>query len=158
MSWPVPVQWSSGRAAINVVPDAIFGLRLERQDEKPMQSYVFLEIDRGAMTILPAEQVRDSEAFLYRATVLRKFLSYAESWRQSLHKVQFNISAACVVTLTTSTARVAAMQKAAHDLVVKPLRLPAHIFLFGIQTTLADPFGIDFEDAAGHRVRLLPAH
>ncbi len=157
MSWPVPVQWSSGRAAINVVPDAIFGLRLERQNAKPVQSYVFLEIDRGTMTITPTEQARDSEAFLYRTTVLRKFLSYAESWRQGLHKVQFNISAARVVTLTTSAARVAAMQKAANDLVVKPLRLPAGIFLFGIQATLADPFGIDFEDAAGHRVRLLPS-
>jgi len=157
MSWPVPVQWSSGRAAVNVVPDAIFGLRLERQNEKPMQSYVFLEVDRGTMTITPTEQVRDSEAFLYRTTVLRKFLSYAESWRQGLHKLQFNISAARVVTLTTSTARVEAMQKAVHDLVVKPLRLPAGIFLFGIQSTVADPFGIDFEDTAGRCVRLLPS-
>lgn len=44
------------------------------------------------------------------------------------------------VTLTTSAARVEAMQKAAHDLVVKPLRLPAGIFLFGIQATLRDSF------------------
>lgn len=157
MSWPVPVQWSSGRAAINVVPDAIFGLRLQLQDEQPMQSYVFLEVDRGTMTIMPAEQVRDSEAFLYRTTVLRKFLSYAESWRQGLHKQQFNIQTARVVTLTTSIARIVAMQKAAHDLVVKPLRLPAGIFLFGIQASVADPFGIDFEDAAGYSVRLLPS-
>ncbi|MGO8754654.1 MAG: replication-relaxation family protein [Gallionellaceae bacterium] len=156
MSWPVPVQWSSGRAAINVVPDAVFGLRLQRQTEKPMQSYVFLEIDRGTMTIMPAERVRDSEAFLYRTTMLRKFLSYAESWRQGLHKQQFNISAARVVTLTTSSARVEAMQRAAHDLVVKPLRLPAGLFLFGVQSTLADPFGIDFEDSTGRRVQLLP--
>ena len=157
MSWPVPVQWSSGRAAINVVPDAIFGLRLQRQNEKPMQSYVFLEIDRGTMTITPAEQVRDSEAFLYRTTMLRKLLSYAESWRQGLHKQQFNIPAARVVTLTTSAARVEAMQKAAHDLVVKPLRLPAGIFLFGIHGTLADPFDVEFEDTVGHHVRLLPS-
>jgi hypothetical protein len=141
-----------------VVPDAIFGLRFQRKNEKPIQSYVFLEIDRGTMTITPSEQVRDSEAFLYRTTLLRKFLSYAESWRQRLHKLQFNISAARVVTLTTSTARAEAMQRAAHDLVVKPLRLPAGIFLFGVQATLADPFGIDFEDTAGHRVRLLPSH
>lgn len=158
MSWPVPVQWSSGRAEINVVPDAIFGLRLQRENKKPMQSYVFLEVDRGTMTITPSEQVRDSEAFLYRTTVLRKLLSYAESWRQGLHKLRFNISAARVVTLTTSTARVAAMQKAAHELVVRPLRLPAGMFLFGVQTPLVDPFVIDFEDAAGHRVGLLPSH
>jgi len=109
------------------------------------------------MTIMPAEQVRDSEAFLNRTTVLRKFLSYAESWRQGLHKLQFNISASRVAALTTSAARVAAMQKAAHELVVKPPRLPAGIFLFGVQTISADPFCIDFEDAAGHHVRLLPS-
>ena len=88
--------------------------------------------------------------------MLRKFLSYAESWRRGLHKVQFNSAAARVVTLTTSTTRLAAMQKGAHDLVMRPLLLPAGIYLFGIQATLADPFGIDFEDTAGHRVRLLP--
>lgn len=47
------------------------------------------------------------------------------------------------------------MHKAADDPVVKPLRLPVGIFLLGIQATLADPFSIDFEDTAGHRVRLL---
>lgn len=156
MSWPVPVQWSSGRATINIVPDAIFGLRLQRQNEELMQSYVFLEIDRGTMTISPAESVRESEAFLYRSTVLRKFLSYAESWRQGLHKPQFNIPAARVVTLTTSAARAAAMRHTIHELVVKPRRLPAGIFLFGVQSTLADPYDIDFEDTVGHLVRLLP--
>ena len=90
--------------------------------------------------------------------MLRKFLSYAESWRQGLHKAQFNIATARVVTLTTSVARVEAMQKAAHDLVVKPLRLPAGIFLFGTRDTLADPLDIDFEDTAGRHVRLLPSH
>jgi len=158
MSWPVPVQWSAGRASINLVPDAIFGLRLERPKESPMQAYVFLEVDRGTMTITPAEQVRDSEAFLYRTTFLRKLLSYAESWRQGLHKLQFNIPAARVVTLTTSAARVQAMRRAANDLVVKPRRLPAGIFLFGLQTSLVNPFAIDFEDSAGNRVRLLPAN
>jgi hypothetical protein len=122
-----------------------------------MQSYVFLEIDRGTMTIVPTERVRDSEAFLYRTTMLRKFLSYAESWRQGFHTLQFNIPAARVVTLTTSAARAAAMQRAARELVVKPLRLPAGIFLFGVQTALVDPFDVDFEDTAGHHVRLLPS-
>ena len=32
------------------------------------------------------------------------------------------------------------------------------IFLFGIRATLADPFAIDLEDTAGHRVRLLPSY
>ncbi len=58
----------------------------------------------------------------------------------------------------TSIARVAAMQKVAQDLIVKPLRLPAGIFFFGIQATLPDPFAIGFEDTARRRVRLLPAH
>ena len=156
MRWPVPVQWSSGRAEINVVPDAIFGIRVARQETKPMQSYIFLEVDRGTMTILPAESVRDSEAFLYRSTVLRKFLSYAESWRQGLHKLQFNIPAARVVTLTTSSVRVEAMQRAAHDLVVRPLRLPPGIFLFGVQADATDPFEVHYEDASGQHVRLVP--
>lgn len=50
------------------------------------------------------------------------------------------------------------MQQADYDLVVRPLRLPTGIFLFGIQATLPDPCDIDFEDTAGRRVQLLPGH
>lgn len=160
MSWPVPVQWSSGRAEVNVVPDAIFGLRLQGPHDKAIQSYIFLEVDRGTMTISPAESVRDSEAFLYRTTMLRKLLSYAESWRQSLHKLHFNIPAARVITLTTSESRAAAIRRTAHDLVVRPRRLPPGIFLFGVHGAAADmcdPLNIDFQDTAGQRVGLLPS-
>lgn len=155
MSWPVPVQWSSGRAEINIVPDAIFGLCVQRQNEKPMRSYIFLEVDRGTMTITPAESARDSEAFLYRTTVLRKLLSYAESWRQGLHKLQFNIPAVRVLTLTTSAARAKAMRRVAQEIVVRPLRLPAGLFLFGVMERSGNPFEAVLQDSTGLTVHML---
>ena len=138
------------------MPDAIFGLRLEKPGAKPLRSYIFLEIDRGTMTITPAERVRDSEAFLYRATVLRKFLTYAESWRQGMHKTHLGIPAARVLTLTTSAARVEAMRQAAWELVVRPLRLPVGLFLFG---TLGEGSpAVSYRDAKGNPVFLLPGY
>lgn len=156
MTWAVPVQWSSGRAEVRVSPDAIFGLRLIRASAKPLQAYFFLEIDRGTMTIMPSEQVRDSEAFLYRATVLRKLLTYAESWRQAAHKKQFGIPAAHVLMITTSEARAASMRRAALDFATGPLRLPPALFLFGVSKDVVE-FDDEYSNAAGVSTRLIPS-
>jgi hypothetical protein len=130
-SWPVPVQWSGGRATVYVAPDAIFGLRLVDADEKARRAFYFLEIDRGTMTIVPSERVRQSDAFPHRSTVVRKLCAYADSFRLSLHKEVFGFERPRVLFVTTSAARAEAMRRAAHDLVVQPLRLPAGMFLFG---------------------------
>ncbi len=102
MRWAVPLDWLGYKADVHLIPDAIFGLKVERSGEPVRRSYVFLEVDRGTMTIAPTERVRRSDAFLYRATILRKFLAYAQSYREGLHRRQFGIPAARILFLTTS--------------------------------------------------------
>jgi hypothetical protein len=158
MSWPVPIQWHGGKAQVQVAPDALFGLRVRRADGTSARTYFFLEIDRGTMTIVPSERVRESDAFPYRATILRKLYAYADSYRLGLHKERFGIQTPRVVFLTTSAVRSTAMRSAASELVVKPLRLPTGMFLFGAEIIGSDPLAIDFCDASGQNVRLVPSH
>lgn len=73
--WAVPVSWSMAKVEVRIVPDGIFGLRVERPDRPAVHSHIFLEVDRGSMTIAPNAQVRESEGFLYRATILRKLMA-----------------------------------------------------------------------------------
>jgi len=155
--WEVPVQFSSARSTVTLTPDGIFGLEVAPDSAKSMRSYFFLEVDRGTMTIVPAERVRDSDAFAYRATILRKVLSYAESWRQGFHKALFGIPSARVLMLTTSAARSEAMRQATHELVIRPLRVPAGLFLFGSQSNGANPFEMHFYDTTGNSTTLLPS-
>ena len=131
--WPVELRWFQSHGTVHIIPDAIFGLRVEEPGGKMTRTFIFLEIDRGTMTIVPAKQVRESEGFIYRATILRKFLTYAESYRREVHLRHLGIPAARVLTLTTTFARAEAMRKAAEQFVVKPQRVPPGLFLFGVQ-------------------------
>jgi len=42
--------------AAHLIPDAIFGLRITGEAQTPLVSCTFLEIDRGTMTIAPADE------------------------------------------------------------------------------------------------------
>lgn len=128
--WPVSMHYGGAHGTVHLIPDAIFGLRQTTPNGKTRAAYFFLEMDRGTMTIAPAERVRESEAFLHRATVLRKFLAYAESWQQRLHEKHFGIKAPRVLTITTSESRSETMRRVVQDLVVRHMHLPAQAFLF----------------------------
>lgn len=154
--WAVPVSWSMARTEVQVMPDAIFGLRVTRPNGTALQSFVFLEIDRGSMTIVPTARARESEGFLYRATILRKLLAYAESWRRNLHRERFSIPNARVLFLTTTPARVGAMRAAAKTYVMDRGAIPSGAFLFG--TADSHPLLGAFADSLGGVVRLSPEH
>ena len=156
MRWAVPVDWLGYKADVHLIPDAIFGLKVERSGEPVRRSYVFLEVDRGTMTIAPTERVRRSDAFLYRATILRKFLAYAQSYREGLHRRQFGIPAARVLFLTTSQARADSMRRAAEGFVVSPQRLPGGLFLFGVHSGDDNSAISATSDGLGRSTSLIP--
>jgi len=140
---------------VQLAPDAIFGLRHQREDGKAARAYFFLEIDRGTMTIVPSERVRDCEAFPYRATILRKLYAYADSYRLEIHKAQFAIGLPRVLFLTRNAARAAAIQKAATEFVIKPLKLSTGILLFGVLNATHEPLAPVYKDAIGQAVPLV---
>ncbi len=155
MSWPVPMQWHGGKAEVHVAPDAIFGLRIVRADGTAARSFFFLEVDRGTMTIVPSERVRESDAFPHRATILRKLYAYADSYRLGLHKERFGFKAPRVLFLTTSEARAAAMRSAAQQQISNWARVSTGSFLFRILAT-GNPLSAFCYDTAGNSVNLVP--
>jgi hypothetical protein len=150
--WPVPVSWSGRTGMVQIAPDAIFGLRMRKPDGRSVRTFMFVEIDRGTMTIVPAKQVRESEAFLHRATILRKLLTYAQSHLKGLHTARLGIPIARVLFLTTSAARAEAMREAAARFVVGPGKAPAGLFLFGAQDAGSGP--LSWVDAGGATMKL----
>lgn len=147
--WPVPVRYAGASATVQLVPDAVFGLRATSPDGKKVRSFTFLEIDRGTMTIAPAKRVREGEGFLHRSSVLRKFLAYAASHERGLHREHLGIPIARILTLTTSAARAESMRIAALEHVVKPQRLSPELFLFGVHQAGAESFaGVQLFDTA----------
>ena len=144
------------KVEVHIVPDAIFGLRLERPEKPALQSHVFLEVDRGSMTIAPNAHVREGEGFLYRATILRKLMAYAESWRRELHREQFNIPAARVLFITTTLARAEAMRAAAETHILNRWNIPPGLFLFGTHSAFNRPLDIEFVSVAGNSTKILP--
>lgn len=153
--WTVSLSWGGGTGSVAVAPDAIFGLRQRRRDGSRVGMYAFLELDRGTMTIVPAKRVRESAAFLYRATLLRKLLTYAQSHLARIHQEHFGLRAVRVLFLTKNRERAEAIRVAAERFVVRPARLPAGLFLFGAddQTGSGGPVWVD---ASGAEVTLIP--
>ncbi|MFO1186263.1 MAG: replication-relaxation family protein [Alphaproteobacteria bacterium] len=154
MRMKVPISWQGNRGTVLLTPDAIFGLRVTGGEGVRKESYVFLEIDRGSMTIVPAERTRETEAFLHRTSVLRKFVCYAEGHRQGLPRKVFGIQSARVLTLTVSEDRSEVMRNAAEAHVVKPMRVPPGLFLFGVQSSLKNALEANFCSTAKAEVLL----
>lgn len=152
MRWAVPVSWSMMRAEVQVMPDAIFGLRVRREDGKVVQSFFFVEIDRGAMTILPNRIARENPGFLYRATVLRKILAYAESWQRGLHTTRFALSTARVLFLVKAWPRVDMIRSVTQEY---GKALPDGFLLFGWQKEPSDPLLAAFVTTSGIETSLL---
>lgn len=132
LCWTVPMRGYACGESVQLAPDAMFGLRVERPDGKAVRSYFFVEVDRGTMTIVPSRAVRESNAFAFRATMLRKFIAYAESYQANLHGQLFGIRAIRTLFLTTTPARADALQGAARELVLAPMKLPEGLFSFGM--------------------------
>ena len=153
--WPVELSWYQSHGTVHIIPDAIFGIRVEGEDGKATRTFIFLEIDRGTMTIAPAKQVRESEGFIYRATILRKLLTYAESYRQEGHKRHLGIPAARVLTLTTTAARAEAMRQACEGFVVRPQKVPPGLFLFGAAQEGGDTLETSFTNSVNSKSRLV---
>jgi hypothetical protein len=153
MSWPVPIQWHGGKAEVRVAPDAIFGLRVVRADGTAARTHFFLEIDRGTMTIVPSERVRESDAFPYRATILRKLYAYADSYRLKLHEERYGIKAPRVLFITTSEPRAEAMLEATQKTVTQTSRLPAGLYIFCAQARALKLLQQTFIDALRNETR-----
>lgn len=102
-----PFQWqvNIGRGLrCGVIPDRVFGL--EANDGN--RTWYLLEADRATMPVTR----RDLE----KSSVRRKLLAYEATWNQNLHRTRFGWHRFRVLTITTDSGRLFAIQRACGDL------------------------------------------
>jgi hypothetical protein len=122
--WQVEVRQGGKHYRLGVEPDRVFGLRFEGAPENRQRAYFFLEADRGTMPVTRKE--------LAQTSLLRKLLSYQETWQRELHREHFGIPNFRVLTVTTSRERVENLIEACRSLPGSGSRL----FLFTDQESL----------------------
>jgi len=106
-----PFGWKvnlNGGAKVGLIPDRVFALEfLDRPIGRP-RAYFFLEADRATMPV-----VRNH---LRQTSFQRKLLAYEATWTQELHRRHFGFHRFRVLTVATSTERLAHLVKACNQL------------------------------------------
>lgn len=117
-----PFRWRvnvSGISKYGVIPDRVFGLEFKNGERR----WFLLEADRGTMPV--------TRRNLNQSSFHRKLLAYEATWAQNLHRSLFGWQRFRVLTITTSSTRLAAIQAACHS-----LKRAHGLFLFGEASSL----------------------
>src|ERR1700687_939901 len=124
------------------VPDALFGLRFNDEEE----SYFMLEVDRGEM---PIERYKNTQ----RTYFAKKMLTYYEANRQRRHLHDLGIKNFRVLTVTTDKARIEKMLDALNAVTSGK---GSNMFLFIDHASLAgsNPLELSWTNGRGESVRL----
>ncbi len=153
------VNWYGYRETEGTIPDGLFMLRFPQLPEGKNRRFIFLEIDRGTETIDVSERKSKTLKFWKDTSVLRKFVVYAYAWKTGAHKRQFGIPTFQVLTVTTNSRRVAAMQRMYRKrLAGRPHSVPPARFLFADHQAVWRPSQTDaiaVEDGGTREHRLL---
>jgi Replication-relaxation len=125
-----------------VVPDAVFGLRFNDDEE----SYFMLEVDRGEM---PIERYSN----LYRTFFAKKLLTYYEASRQQQYIHDLGINNFQVLTVTTTPERVDQMLKGLNRITEGK---GSSMFLFAHEAALAvsNPLEVEWVSGKAQLLRL----
>lgn len=115
--WRTKIRHGGKQRKIAIVPDYVFGLRNVTKDQ---EKFYFVEIDRGTMPVTRRD--------IMQSSFKRKVLSYADTFERELATSHFNMTGFQVLTVTTSDARIKAIQASIADLPERPFS--ANTFLF----------------------------
>lgn len=115
--WKTRIKHSGESYEIAIAPDYVFGIK---DREKNTERFYFVEIDRGTMPVTRRDMSQTS--------FQRKILSYADTYERGLVKRRFGMNGFQVLTVTTSEAKIKAIQDAIANLTNKPFS--ANTFLF----------------------------
>ena len=146
LSWETRITWRGTPTSIWVVPDKMFGLSFSGRPRET--KYFFLEADRGTMPVVRTD--------LRRTSFLRKFLSYAATYRDKLHRKRFGMGNFRVLTVTTSKARIDSLTTAYREYIPD---VPPNVFLFadhGRVQAADDLLSLSWTNGKGSAVSLLP--
>lgn len=145
LRWAVEYMERGKRTEDAVVPDQLFGLRFDVEEQPCEPTHFLFELDRGT---IPIER-RDPR----QRSIARKLLTYYEGWKIGRHVELFGIENIRVTFLTTSPERVEHMLVALDEITAGK---GSGFFLFGDLQSMAgdDPLSYPWTDGRGDKVRL----
>ena len=92
------IQWQGREETIWIIPDRLFGLQFLDRPKGKDTRYFAVEYDRGSMPV--------TRSNLHQSSYLRKFVGYASTYRQQLHRKHLGVEFFYVLNVTTSIERV----------------------------------------------------
>ena len=96
--WPVSIDWQGRGEMIWIIPDRLFGLQFLDRPKGKDTRYFAVEYDRGSMPV--------TRSNFHQSSSLRKFVGYAATHRQQLHRKHLGVEYFYVLNVTTSAERV----------------------------------------------------
>lgn len=102
-----PCQWrvNIGKGLMcGVIPDRVFGVEFVTRPKGKNRVWFCLEADRGTMPV--------KRGNLDQSSFYRKLLAYEATWAQSIHRARFGWTRFRVITVTSSSERLASIRKA----------------------------------------------
>jgi len=124
-----PSRWKvrlNNQTKLGVIPDRVFALEFRDGHQTVQRVYYFLEADRGTMPIIRHN--------LSQTSIYRKFLAYAATWSQSIHRTRFGFDRFRVLTITPGPKRVESLISACSG-----LKSGQGLFLFADRSILNNP-------------------
>lgn len=144
--------WHGYREVQGTAPDRIFATVVGGR-----RQYFFLEMDEGTETIVPGKARLHEPSFWRDTSLLRKFVIYASAFETRAHQEVFGLPVFRVLTVTTKSGRVAAMQEACRQHLGQ---VSPGLFLFTHWEALADHQGslasFPFRDSSDRNICLKP--
>lgn len=136
--WKTQIADKGKRHDIAIVPDYVFGIK-NRQTTQ--ERFYFVEIDRGTMPVTRRD--------ITQTSFLRKILSYADTFERSLALKRFGIKGFQVLTVTTSEARIKAIQNAIATLPERPFSAGTFLFKTKVDNQIHFSFHSDWQTSKG---------
>ncbi len=96
--WPVSIDWQGREETIWIIPDRLFGLQFLDRPKGKDTRYFAVEYDRGSMPV--------TRSNIHQSSYLRKFLGYASTYQQQLHRKHLGVEFFYVLNVTTNAERV----------------------------------------------------
>ena len=153
-----PVNWYGHHGEEGTAPDQLFGLHYQDKPEGRNRQFIMLEIDQGTETIEPNERRIRSKSFFRDTSILRKFVIYANAFKQKTHQEQFGFRAFRVLIVTTNRARAEMMQATYRKFLAKePNGVNPGVFLFTDWESWSNQTGSErvVENGVGQAVQII---
>lgn len=102
LAFATSVEWCGETSQRGIEPDELLRIHYRNAPEGRNMANFAVEIDRGTETLEPRGDVQRSEAFFRSSSILKKFVIYANAWKERAMLEPFGFKTFRVLLMTTT--------------------------------------------------------